>query len=80
MDIVKLDTGYISGTVTGDPGKEVYTYRGIPYAAPPVGGLRWKPPQPVASWDGIRECTQYSIQAAQFPDRNVPEEVSIACI
>jgi para-nitrobenzyl esterase len=74
MDTIKLDTGYISGTITGVSGKEVRTYRGIPYAAPPVGELRWKPPHPVTPWDDILECTKYSIQAAQYPDVNLPEE------
>jgi len=74
MDAVKTDAGYVSGTIRGEPGREVYVYRGIPYAAPPVGDLRWKSPQPTASWSGIRECTRYSIQPAQFPDVNVPEE------
>ncbi len=73
MNTVKLNSGYISGTVVGKPGKEVFVYRGIPYAAPPVGNLRWKPPQPVQPWEGIRECTKYSIQPAQYPDRNMPE-------
>jgi para-nitrobenzyl esterase len=77
MNKVRLDTGYISGTVLGEPGKEVYTYRGIPYAAPPVGDLRWKPPQPAASWSGVRECTVYSMQPAQFPDVNFPGEKKI---
>ncbi|MEJ2739855.1 MAG: carboxylesterase family protein, partial [Dehalococcoidia bacterium] len=74
MDTVKLDTGYISGKITGEPGNEVWTYRGIPYAAPPVGYLRWKSPQPVLPWEGVRECTDYSIQAAQYPDMNLSEE------
>jgi para-nitrobenzyl esterase len=60
MDTVKIDTGHISGTIIGEPGKEVYIYRGIPYAAAPVGDLRWKPPQPPAPWSGIRECTRFS--------------------
>ncbi len=47
MQVVKLDSGYISGTVLGEPDKPVHVYRGIPYAAPPVSELRWKPPQPV---------------------------------
>jgi para-nitrobenzyl esterase len=34
-------------------------FRGIPFAAPPVGPLRWKPPQPPASWDGIRDATEF---------------------
>lgn len=74
MNPVKLDTGYISGTVTGESGNEVRTYRGIPYAAPPVGDLRWKPPQPVKPWDGVLECINYSVQAAQYPDRNLSEK------
>ena len=74
MDTVKLDTGYISGKITGETGNEVWTYRGIPYAAPPVGDLRWKPPQPVVPWEGVRECADYSVQAAQYPDMNLSEE------
>jgi para-nitrobenzyl esterase len=73
MNTIKLDTGYISGTVLGEPGREVHAYRGIPYAAPPVGDLRWKPPQPPAPWQGIRECTTFSVQAAQLPDANIPD-------
>jgi para-nitrobenzyl esterase len=68
MNVIKLDTGYIAGTVGGQPGQEIYIYRGIPYAAPPAGDLRWKAPQPAAAWEGIRECTQFSLQTAQFKD------------
>ena len=74
MDTIKIEGGYISGTVLGEPGKEVHVYRGIPYAAPPVGELRWKPPQAVAPWTGIRECTVFSVQPAQLPDVNKPVE------
>jgi para-nitrobenzyl esterase len=73
MDIIKLDSGCISGTVLGEPGREIHVYRGIPYAAPPAGDLRWKPPQPVSAWHGIRECSVYSVQAAQTPEVNNPE-------
>jgi para-nitrobenzyl esterase len=71
MEIIELDTGRISGMVLGEPGREVRVYRGIPYAMPPVGDLRWKPPQPASPWRGIRKCTAYSIQAAQYPDVNI---------
>ena len=74
MATLKLEDGYISGTTIGEAGREVYIYRGIPYAASPVGDLRWKPPQPVVPWSGIRECTVFSLQPAQFPDVNMPEE------
>jgi para-nitrobenzyl esterase len=54
-----------SQTLLGEVGKPVRVYRGIPYAAPPVGNLRWKPPQPVTPWKGIRECTEFTPMAAQ---------------
>ena len=60
MQLVRTDKGYISSTLIGEPGKEVSIFRGIPYAAPPVGDLRWKPPQPVVPWESIRECTHFS--------------------
>jgi len=51
----------------GEPDKEVHVYRGIPYAASTAGENRWKPPQPVAPWEGIRECTIYGDAAPQEP-------------
>jgi para-nitrobenzyl esterase len=67
VDTVKIESGYISGTVLGEPGREVHVYRGIPYAATTAGDLRWKPPQPVVSWSGIKECTVYGDAAPQEP-------------
>ena len=72
-DPIKIDTGYISGTIIGDVGKEVRIYRGIPYAAPPIGDLRWKPPQPALSWPEIRECTVYGNSS---PQRTIPVDLS----
>ncbi len=59
-DPVKTEYGYISGATVGDTGQEARIYRGIPYAAPPVGEWRWKPPRPAVPWQGVRECTVYS--------------------
>ena len=42
-----------------DTRRPVYSYRGIPYAQPPVGGLRWAPPQHLASWQGLRQATSF---------------------
>lgn len=68
VDPIKTDAGYVSGTVIGDVGNEVRIYRGIPYAAPPVGELCWRPPQPVEPWSGIREATTFGKWAPQqFP-------------
>jgi len=65
MDKIKLDSGYISGIVQGEPGREVYVYRGIPYATPPAGFLRWQPPQPIVPWQGVRDCAIFSKLAPQ---------------
>ena len=51
---VTIDTGTLEGLDTAG----VMVFRGIPYAAPPVGELRWKPPQPAKSWTGVRPATQ----------------------
>ena len=65
-DPIKTDLGFVSGLTIGQPGKEVRVYRGIPYAAPPVGDLRWRPPRPAAPWEGVRKATEYSRAAAQY--------------
>jgi para-nitrobenzyl esterase len=80
-DPLKIDSGYISGTIVGEPGQEVHVYLGIPYAAPPTGDLRWKPPRPAASWSGVRECTAPGTQAPQAPGLlPAPVETSEDCL
>lgn len=64
-DLVEVEGGYIAGTMIGEPDDPVRIYRGIPYAAPPVGDLRWKAPQPVVPWSNIREATQFGPMAIQ---------------
>ncbi len=58
---VKVDGGIIQGVVT----KDVTIYKGIPFAAPPVGDLRWKAPQPVVPWEGVKQTTEYAPAAMQ---------------
>ena len=53
---VKVEGGWIQGTVT----EELAVYKGIPFAAPPVGELRWKAPQPTVPWKGVKDCTDYA--------------------
>ena len=62
-DLINVDGGTITGLMTSD--KAVNVFKGIPYAAPPVGALRWKAPQPVLKWDGVRECTSWEKSAIQ---------------
>ena len=45
----------------------VRAFRGIPFAAPPTGDLRWKPPQPVKDWDGVRKMDRFGPRAMQRP-------------
>lgn len=56
-----------SGIVEGAPGSDakVHVFKGIPYAAPPVGPLRWKPPQRVAPWKGVRKTTEFGAHCMQ---------------
>ena len=61
---VKVGGGLISGLALGEK-KDVCAYKGIPYAAPPVGALRWRPPQPVKPWDGVRACVEYGPSCPQ---------------
>ncbi len=57
------------GLVRGAPGKVagVTVFKNIPFAAPPVGDLRWKQPQAPASWQGVRDATQYGDVCVQNP-------------
>ena len=64
-DPVRVEQGKLSGTNGKNP--DVRVYKGIPYAAPPVGDLRWKPPQPAASWQGVREAKEFGNACWQTP-------------
>jgi len=70
---VKVTGGWIQGEVT----EGLTMYKGIPFAAPPVGDLRWKAPQPVVAWEGVKDCTQYSKGPIQAGN---PENYSEDCL
>ncbi len=59
LERVELESGPVTGGREAVDGAEIWSFKGIPYAAPPVGDLRWKPPQPVASWTEPRACTTF---------------------
>lgn len=54
---VRLDAGTVAGKVLADG---VHAFLGVPFAAPPVGELRWKPPQPVKGWTGVRPAREFA--------------------
>ncbi|MBX7432087.1 carboxylesterase family protein [Mycobacterium sp. Y57] len=55
----------VAGTVRGVVGDDHRLFAGIPYAAPPVGPLRWQPPQPALPWPGVRDATRYGPRCLQ---------------
>ena len=58
LKIVKTENGLVRGLPAADP--RVISFKGIPFAAPPVGELRWKAPQPAADWEGVRDCLEFA--------------------
>jgi para-nitrobenzyl esterase len=69
VPVVKTLNGSVSGSSQG----EINIFKGIPFAAPPVGELRWKEPQAVTNWSGVRKCTSFSASPYQ------PDPVPFLC-
>jgi para-nitrobenzyl esterase len=66
--IVRTDDGLVRGAIAGT----VDEFLGLPYAAPPVGNLRWRPPAPAASWRGVRDATSFGPSCPQAPSPFAP--------
>ena len=64
---IQVDGGLIAGTPSPQWTYGIRVFRGVPYAAPPVGDLRWRPPQPVVPWQGVKEADRYSAVCMQAP-------------
>src|SRR5204862_7831813 len=56
LGVVKTEAGLVSGTIKDD----VHIFKGIPFATPPVGDLRWKAPQPAQQWRGVKVGDRFS--------------------
>lgn len=65
LEKVQLDSGPVTGLREEVGDEEIWIFKGIPYAAPPVGELRWKAPQPVTSWTEPRACTSFGPSCPQ---------------
>ena len=55
---VRTENGVVRGIPAADP--RITAFKGIPFAAPPVGENRWRAPQPAANWEGVRECYKFA--------------------
>src|ERR1035441_2328148 len=64
-DRVTLANGIVEGT--GPQASGVREFKGIPFAEPPIGALRWSPPQPVKNWSGVRQATGFGPRCMQQP-------------
>jgi para-nitrobenzyl esterase len=76
---VTIDGGSIDGV--NEDGVQVF--KGVPYAAPPVGALRWRAPQAVSSWEGIRKADRFPAECPQqgsYPPESAPEPTDEDCL
>jgi para-nitrobenzyl esterase len=64
-DRVTTANGIVEGTTV--PGSQIRVFKGIPYAQPPVGDLRWKAPQPPLNWNGVLQAHDFGPRAMQLP-------------
>ncbi len=64
-DRVQISNGVVEGVVVQSTGVRIF--KGIPFAQPPVGDLRWKPPQPVKNWEGVRSAFEFGPRCMQHP-------------
>ena len=84
QDPVRAESGLLSGA--SGKNSAVRVYKGIPYAAPPTGDLRWKTPKPPASWEGTRQALEFSpaCYQAPYPKGSIyysePEKMSEDCL
>jgi para-nitrobenzyl esterase len=63
LDQVKINSGIVQGSTQDG----VTSFKGIPFALPPLGKLRWQAPQPVTPWPGVRQATQFGSDCMQLP-------------
>lgn len=70
--LISTTSGKVQGKLLPVLDGEVRAFLGIPYAKPPVGKLRFRPPQPAEPWQGVKDATNYGHSCFQLPDQKFP--------
>ncbi len=73
LRIAKTESGMVRGIPAADP--RITAFKGIPFAAPPVGELRWRAPQPPLKWEGVRDCLEFGPIAMQETPGLNPDDI-----
>lgn len=79
MGAVMTDRGLVQGVQQGD----LTVYKGLPFAAPPLGNMRWRPPQPVQAWSGAKLLNHFAprcMQKGMYPENAPAEPMSEDCL
>ncbi len=69
-----------AGTLSGEVCSDLNVFRGVPFAAPPIGALRFKSPQPLVPWQGVRAATEFAASPMQPPGQLAAGRVSEDCL
>src|SRR5437763_6608250 len=77
-DPVRLDAGMVSGSANSSA--DVRVFKGIPFAAPPTGDLRWRAPKPAAHWDGVRKADELGPVCMQGAGTGSAQKTSEDCL
>lgn len=75
--LITTKSGRVRGKLLKVPGGKVRAFLGIPYGTPPVGKLRFRPPQPADPWSGVKQATTYSDSCFQLQDTKFPGRIRI---
>lgn len=75
--LITTKNGKVQGKVLSALGGEVRAFLGIPYAKPPLGKLRFRPPQPADSWEGVKNVTRFPNACHQIGDKTLPGKLQV---
>lgn len=73
--LISTKSGQLQGKLLPVLDGEVRAFLGIPYGKPPVGNLRFRPPQPADPWQGVKDATNYANSCIQLPDAQFPGRI-----